>query len=31
MKHYLFQGSYTPEGWEALVKSPRPVEPSGQP
>src|SRR4029077_11349439 len=23
MQHYLFQGSYTPEGWEALVKSPQ--------
>jgi uncharacterized protein with GYD domain len=23
MQHYLFQGSYTPEGWEALVKNPQ--------
>lgn len=23
MQHYLFQGSYSTEGWEALVKSPQ--------
>jgi uncharacterized protein with GYD domain len=23
MQHYLFQGSYTPEAWEALVKNPQ--------
>jgi uncharacterized protein with GYD domain len=23
MQHYLFQGSYTPEGWEVLVKNPQ--------
>ena len=23
MQHYLLQGSYTPEGWEALVKNPQ--------
>lgn len=23
MRHYLLQGSYTPEGWEALVKNPQ--------